>query len=713
MIEIRKLTPGDRILDYRILESIGEGGFGEVFRAEHEVLDRVVAIKVPRDLEALSALRLEGVIQSRLDHPGIVKTLDICISHDPPYVVMEYVDGSNLRRMIEQGPIPWTRALDLLLQVCRALDYAHKQGVVHGDIKPGNILVESDSGELHTKITDFGLGRVFEGTQQANLQISRSLNFVESATEVMGTLRYLAPEVQRGEGADEQSDVYSIGVLLFEMLTGSLPEGRDVPSDLKRSVPAGLDDVFCKCYVRKSRRYKSLTELCKDLETLRHNHGRWPQNSDQSSITETRVLNAVPVSSQIPGDNLAPNQAPNQAPNLAPNQAPNSCPSSDEHQKVVLDWLGMPVDAEPVVCNNNALDWLGDGYDSQTNTNQASVAETPGRQATFAGTFESAIDEFFAGVDPNQQDAQSCSYAKGYPQDYEDDVPYAELYNSRVDRLRQRLFSEAAAVLCCQDGVKAIDNRGFDTAFGVVNDGDPQHRVFASLYETLDGDTAHEFVDLGSTVFEIEKGLWEKEVTFVVVAQNITERDKVDWALRSFSSGWWRRRRVVLFDLSEDRIYANEYGCDPKDNDLKKQFLEQLSVSHQTIRREREQQRAIAELRMRRCSRVGTALTVVSTFAMIAIGLTFQGGAVKHKTDSQSERDAQIQREKAASMIKPVSIPAEEAPSDAQGQSKVSATMRPANDNPIRPDQDKPRRVVTILNKNIKISLPVKGPERD
>src|SRR5262245_33752889 len=115
-MQVRKLAPGDRILDYRILERIGEGGFGEVFRAQHEVLGRIVAIKGPRDVEALSALRLEGVIQATLDHPAIVKTLEISISHDPPYVVLEHVDGLSLAEILKrEGPLPWRRATRILI----------------------------------------------------------------------------------------------------------------------------------------------------------------------------------------------------------------------------------------------------------------------------------------------------------------------------------------------------------------------------------------------------------------------------------------------------------------------------------------------------------------------------------------------------------------------------------------------------------------------
>ena len=130
-MEMRKLAPGDRILDYRILDKIGEGGFGQVFRAEHEVLGRIVAIKVARAAGSLSALRHEGVVQASLEHPNVVRTLELSISHDPPYVVMEFINGSSLASILRrEGPLPWRRAAQVLLQAAQALSYAHSRGVV-------------------------------------------------------------------------------------------------------------------------------------------------------------------------------------------------------------------------------------------------------------------------------------------------------------------------------------------------------------------------------------------------------------------------------------------------------------------------------------------------------------------------------------------------------------------------------------------------------
>ncbi|MDF1666445.1 MAG: serine/threonine-protein kinase [Planctomycetota bacterium] len=620
MMEIRKLTPGDRILDYRILESIGEGGFGEVFRAEHEVLGRVVAIKVPRDLEALSALRMEGVIQAQLDHPSIVKTLEISISHDPPYVAMEFVDGDSLRRLIEGKGLSWKRAVKILIDVCKALDHAHKQGVIHGDVKPGNILVPS-SNDSPIKVTDFGLGRIFDAANNANLQISRSLNFVESASEVVGTLRYLAPEVQRGETPDSSADIYSLGVLLFEMLTGSLPEGREVPSDVKKGVPESLNVLFGQCFARKNRRVKSVEKILKELEFILANDG----------LSQKEKQDQDEKAAQAIKDKEAAKEAKKQS------------------KKVPVLAVACASKKEAPLCIEPAP--------AAAPSNRCKPKPTP--------LFESNSDGL---------DLDVFSYdAEEHPEfeDYQED-----------------LWSAVRETLLLPEGIEEIDHRGFDLAFGVVNDGDPQHRVFACALPTFNAEAAREFVNHGSKVFDLEKGLWEKEVTFIIAAESVTERDKVDWALRSFSTGWWRRRRVVLYDMSQDRVVARDYGCDPADNELKKAFLEQLRSSNQQIISDRERGLAFAAACRARSSRIGTALTVFSTFCVIAVGLSFQSSKV---IKTQTE-DVKVKKRKGPAFFQsadpqhPINLgdvkakAAEDAANDQRDEAKVKLPERTVED---------------------------------
>jgi len=457
-MDIRRLAPGDRLLDYRVLERLGEGGFGEVFRAEHELLKRIVAIKVPRDQGGLTALRHEGVVQSSLDHKSIVRTIELSLSHDPPYVVMEYIDGQSLAELIRrEGGIPWRRAARILFETANALHYAHQQGVVHGDIKPGNVLVEPGRAG-RVMLTDFGLGRVFEGPQ-GNLQISRSLELATSGAEVQGTIRYLAPELLRGESVDERADMYSFGVLLFETLTGRLPEGREVPTELVPGLPPEFDRMFTRLFTRRERRPRSL----------------------EATLTELRAL--------VDGK-----------------------PSGDPH-------------AVPA-------------------KNQAGVFKTPG-----------------VGAAKVQAVSAECS-AEASPV---------------FRRWRETLLDKTAEGIEVQH-VRELPVEGvFGRCWGATAEGEPHHRVYATVQETVDANQARALMVEARQVFEREKGIWEKEVTFAVVTRKVEDLDRVLWTFKSFSMGWWRRRRVLLYCTESKRLYANELGCDPAGNALKRGFVASLT----------------------------------------------------------------------------------------------------------------------------------------
>ncbi len=261
-VTIRQVRPGDRILDYRILALIGRGGFGEVYRAEHELLRRIVAIKIPHDVGALPALRRSARIQGILDDRGIVRTLEASLRHDPPYVVFEHVDGPSLAELIHRaGPLPWTRALPLLRQIAGSLHHAHEHGFIHGDVKPANVLIEGEAEREQARLTDFGST---SGSHEEEARKAWGLSssvVLDSRSEVAGTPPYIAPEVVRGEPVDERADVYGFGVLLFEVLTGHVPEGRDLPSDLVPGIPRELDAAFDRCFARRERRAQRFAEI--------------------------------------------------------------------------------------------------------------------------------------------------------------------------------------------------------------------------------------------------------------------------------------------------------------------------------------------------------------------------------------------------------------------------------------------------------------------
>ncbi len=273
----RTIQKGDRISEYTLLEKLGEGGFGEVWKAEHaQIPGKFVAIKVPTRVESMDYLRQEALFQHQLDHPNIVKTIGLDTQHDPPYFIMEYVEGRNLRQfMLEDGILPPPYAIDIAVQVCEALEFAHGRGIVHKDVKPENILVEKKRVDVtnkgkallhYVKLTDLGLGMP-PGRSQSEILISE--NARTSGMRILsGTLFYMAPEqMVPGRLIDARCDLYSLGVVLYEMLTGELPLGMDLPSELNPVVTPELDAI-CKRALSIDRdiRYPNAREMAADLQ---------------------------------------------------------------------------------------------------------------------------------------------------------------------------------------------------------------------------------------------------------------------------------------------------------------------------------------------------------------------------------------------------------------------------------------------------------------
>ncbi|HEV3026055.1 MAG TPA: serine/threonine-protein kinase, partial [Planctomycetota bacterium] len=273
----RAIQKGDRISEYSLLEKLGQGGFGEVWKAEHaQIPGKFVAIKIPTSPEAMDCLKQEAQFQHELDHQNIVKTIGLNTQNDPPYFIMEYVEGKNLRQlMLDDGILPPPYAIDIAVQVCEALGFAHGKGIIHKDIKPENILVEkkkidvSKKGKalLHyVKLTDLGLG-MFPGRSQSEIVISEHAR-TSGVRILSGTLFYMAPEqMVPGRQVDARADIYSVGVVLYEMLTGELPLGMDLPSELNPVVTPELDAI-CKRALSIDRdvRYQSARDLASDLQ---------------------------------------------------------------------------------------------------------------------------------------------------------------------------------------------------------------------------------------------------------------------------------------------------------------------------------------------------------------------------------------------------------------------------------------------------------------
>ncbi len=243
---------------------IGEGGMGAVYKARQPKIDRTVALKVlgfdPLDNPSFAErFRREAMVLAKLDHPHIVKLYDFGERDGLFYLVLEFVDGTNLRTLMKQELVTPKVALAIVPQLCEALQYAHDEGVVHRDIKPENVLVDSKG---RAKIADFGLAKLVDANAA-----DRSLTEVG---QVMGTPHYMAPEQLRGSrDVDHRADIYSLGVVFYEMLTGELPRGNfELPSK-SIHVDVKLDAIVLKSLERTpERRYQHAIEVKTDVESF-------------------------------------------------------------------------------------------------------------------------------------------------------------------------------------------------------------------------------------------------------------------------------------------------------------------------------------------------------------------------------------------------------------------------------------------------------------
>lgn len=275
-----RFAPGHILKDrYEILETLGQGGMGEAYKARDTATSRLVVVKIPYasmigDPSTYSRYERELDIGKRLDHPGIQRFLADGRLDDSvaPYVVFEFIDGQNLRDyLVKNAPLDVAKAVDLAVQLADVLQYVHERGVVHRDLKPENLLLTPD-GTL--KLVDFGI---------ALLRGARRLTFQRLSSEV-GTPDYMAPEQVQGERGDARTDVYALGVILYEMLTGEVPFHGDsplavmsqrvtTPAPLVRSVrsdvPPGLEAVVFRALRREpDERYPSMAALGHDLRHL-------------------------------------------------------------------------------------------------------------------------------------------------------------------------------------------------------------------------------------------------------------------------------------------------------------------------------------------------------------------------------------------------------------------------------------------------------------
>ncbi len=266
-----------RLLDgrYEILEAIGFGGMAVVYKARCHRLNRLVAIKIlkdelSKDEEFRNRFHAESQAVAMLSHPNIMSVYDVSTHDEADYIVMELIDGITLKQYMEKkGTLNWKETLHFAMQIAKALEHAHGRGIVHRDIKPHNVMVLKNGS---VKVTDFGIARL----------MSQSNTLTK---EALGSVHYISPEQAKGGRVDNRSDLYSLGVVMYEMMTGQAPYdgdspvavaikhingGAEMPSVLNPNIPGGLEQIIMKCMqTDPGKRYGSATELLYDLEELR------------------------------------------------------------------------------------------------------------------------------------------------------------------------------------------------------------------------------------------------------------------------------------------------------------------------------------------------------------------------------------------------------------------------------------------------------------
>ncbi len=280
------LEAGTRLGQYEILAPLGAGGMGEVYRARDTRLDREVAIKVlPRavagDSDALARFEREAKAVAALSHPNILAIHDFGRHEQTAYAVMELLDGTTLRDRIDQGAVPPRKAIELGRQIARGLGAAHEKGIVHRDLKPENVFVTRDG---RVKLLDFGLARPLARKQGADATQSPTRTSLTSPGTVMGTAGYMSPEQVRGEPADARSDIFSFGVVLYELLSGQRPFRHETQVEtmtaiLNEDPPAldtslegltpALESIVPRCLEKQpDERFHNATDLAFALQTV-------------------------------------------------------------------------------------------------------------------------------------------------------------------------------------------------------------------------------------------------------------------------------------------------------------------------------------------------------------------------------------------------------------------------------------------------------------
>ena len=287
---------------YEIIEKIGSGGMATVYKAKCHVLNRYVAIKILRDEfttdeEFIKRFEVEAQSAASITHPNIVSVYDVGVDGNLYYIVMELIKGKTLKEIIieERGPLPWKWSVNIAIQIASALEIAHKNHIIHRDIKPHNIIITEDG---VAKVTDFGIAKA----------VSNST--ITAFGTTIGTVHYFSPEHARGGFTDEKSDLYSLGVVMYEMLTGKVPFDADTPvsvalkhmqeeprpaKEVNPNIPLAVNDVIMKALKKDSTlRYQSATEMLIDLRrALKEPSGDFVDNKEYTGDFPTQRISTI------------------------------------------------------------------------------------------------------------------------------------------------------------------------------------------------------------------------------------------------------------------------------------------------------------------------------------------------------------------------------------------------------------------------------------
>ena len=283
---------------YEIIEKIGRGGMATVYKAKCHVLNRYVAIKILRDEfttdeEFIKRFEVEAQSAASITHPNIVSVYDVGVDGNLYYIVMELIKGKTLKEIIteEKGPLPWKWSVNIASQIASALETAHKNHIIHRDIKPHNIIITEDG---VAKVTDFGIAKA----------VSNST--ITAFGTTIGSVHYFSPEHARGGFTDEKSDLYSLGVVMYEMLTGKVPFDADTavsialkhmqeeakpPIELNPNIPSAVNDIIMKALRKDTNlRYQNATAMLLDLKrALKEPNGDFVDNNDYQDFPTQRI----------------------------------------------------------------------------------------------------------------------------------------------------------------------------------------------------------------------------------------------------------------------------------------------------------------------------------------------------------------------------------------------------------------------------------------